>query len=231
MTAALLAALGVAVIGHRLRPRPARCRSIQLVPTAEPTPRPRRSWRRVRRPGREQRATDLAAWCDRLARAVRSGSTLSGAVRTVAPPSAGAAEIDALVLSLRRGAPLADAVAGVVAGADGPIDRDLGVALTVLRACATAGGPAAEPLDRAAAALRARAAELADQRTQSEQSRLSAVVMTALPIGMLALLLATSRSVRDVVVSPAGVVLVVVGIAANLAGWRWMRRIIDGAGR
>lgn len=230
MSTALLAALLVVVLGHRVRPRPERCRALRRSASANATPVVRRPLRRRRRPDRERRADDLAAWCDRLAQAVRSGSTLSMAVRTVAPPSSDGGEVAAVVLALGRGRTLADAVAGI-ATTGRRIDPDVGVAMTVLRACATTGGPAAEPLDRAAATLRARAAELADQRTQSEQSRLSAIVMTALPVAMLGLLLATSPPVREVIVSPTGATLVAVGVAANLVGWRWMRRIIDGATR
>ena len=108
---------------------------------------------------------------------------------------------------------------------------NLDIAVTVLAACATSGGPAAEPLDRAAAVLRGRAAASAERRTQSAQARMSAVVMTVLPVAMLALLIATSGSVRDAVRAPIGLVVIAAGLSLNALGWRWMRRLIDGASR
>ncbi len=133
--------------------------------------------------------------------------------------------VGTIALRAERGLPLSDAVATV------PSRGDLALVLTVIRACAMSGGPAAEPLDRAAAALRARSAELADRRTQSAQARFSAIVMTILPIALLGLLVMTSASVRGVIGTPAGSFVVLVGAALNLAGWRWMRRIIDRAAR
>lgn len=185
------------------------------------------SSRRVRTWGRRTapHPADVAAWCDRLARSVRSGATLTGAVRSTPGPATAPAEFAQLSLALDRGTPLDRAVASTGAGGD------LAVALTVIRACAVTGAPAAEPLDRAATALRARAAESAERRTQSEQARLSAIVMTILPGAMLAILVATSSSVRDVLGSPAGIGIVLAGTAANLVGWRWMRRIVGSAAR
>lgn len=221
--AALMAGAIVVALGHRFRPRPLRCHP----PPAPPMrlPRSRRSrWQRDRRAERADPG-DVADWCDRLARAVRGGNTLTGAIRSVTPPPTAASPVAQIVLALDRGTPLERAAASV------PALTDLAVALTVIRACASTGGPAAEPLDRAAAALRARAAESAERRTQSEQSRLSAVVMTVLPIAMLLVLVATSPSVRYVVLSPPGLLLVGAGSLLNLGGWTWMRRIIDGAAR
>ena len=98
----------------------------------------------------------------------------------------------------------------------------------MLRACAEHGGPPGEPIDRAAATLRGRAADLAERRTHSAQARLSAVVMTWLPIAMLALLLVSSASVRAAVTGPAGLLVVASGAILNFVGWRWMGRIIEG---
>ena len=60
-----------------------------------------------------------------------------------------------------------------------------GLAFTVLRSCARFGGPAAAPLERAAATLRARDAVAAEQQAQSAQARLSARVLTLVPIALL----------------------------------------------
>ena len=163
-----------------------------------------------------------AAWCDDLARAVRSGATLTAALRASTVPAGAEPIMESICLSLDRGQPLVDALRPN--GSDSP---HLDVMLTVLRACAQHGGAAAEPLDRAAATLRARAADQADRLTQSAQARMSAVVMTCLPLAMLALMMLTSGSVRDAVFSPVGLVAVGVGAALNVSGWLWMRRTIN----
>lgn len=219
-TAAVLVGAIVAVVGHMVRPRPERCRP-QPPESARRTPRRPRFRRRAPR----HQTGDIAAWCDRLARSVRGGNPLSIAIRSVDAPVTAAEQFDEIALALERGVPLERAATVTNA------HPDVALVLTVIRACATTGGPAAEPLDRAAGALRARAAESADRRIQSEQSRLSAVVMTVLPIAMLLILVATSPPVRHVVLSPVGLVLVGSGSLLNLGGWTWMRRIISGVAR
>lgn len=231
MIAALLSAACVLLLAHRYRPAAPRRPPAAVTRSGATDPdrdvvaaapaRRVRPWRR--RSGHDP--ADIAAWCDRLARSVRGGATLSGAVRSTVGPTTAPDEFAQLSLALDRGTPLDRAVASAGVGGD------LAVALMVIRACAVTGAPAAEPLDRAAAALRGRAAESAERRTQSEQARLSAIVMTILPGAMLAILVTTSSSVRQVLGSPVGVALVLVGATANLVGWRWMRRIVGSAAR
>ena len=83
-----------------------------------------------------------------------------------------------------------------------------GLAFTVLRSCARFGGPAAAPLERAAATLRARDAVAAEQLAQSAQARLSARVLTLVPVALLALLAITDPKVRAAVATPAGLAVV-----------------------
>jgi tight adherence protein B len=168
----------------------------------------------------------LAAWCDALARALRAGITLRHALCTVAPPECVARQLAPVVLALERGTSVSAALADLHTGAP-----DLDLVVVVLRACAEHGGASAEPIDRAAAALRQRAALAGERRTNSAQARMSALVMTCLPGAMLVLLMATSRSVRGAATSPAGLAALGAGIALNAAGWGWMRRLIARATR
>lgn len=224
MTTALLAAALVVLLGGKLRLRPtARVpdRSTPIVRVSKTSLFERLHTRRPRRAD----PNDVAAWCDGLARAVRSGASLTAALREAERPVAHRDEIADVVLAIERGAPLRDALDVETR------DADLGLALTVVRACAEHGGPPAEPLDRVAATLRARGAARADQRTQSAQARLSAIVMTLLPVVTLGVLLLTSDSVRAVMASPVGALVVAFGGVLNLVGWRWMRHLIAGAAR
>lgn len=219
MIEAICAAIAVIAFGAAVRPRPV---------ARAPEPAERRSRRRFpvrprrrRRRARPVTAGDVAVWCETLARVVRSGSSLTSALRSTEAPESCAVPIGQIVLALDRGRPLADALDVTTAS------PHLNLAIAVLRACALNGGPPAEPLDRAAATLRGRAAASAERQTQSAQARLSAVVMTVLPLAMLLLLLATSATTRAATARPVGLAVVALGAALNLGGWRWMRRIID----
>lgn len=222
MKGALLAVALVIALGAALQPRP-----LPRRPAGTSAPAPRRARQvLVPRPAFRRARTDpieLAAWCDGLARAVRGGATLRHALQTVAPPPAVAPALDPALLALDRGASTVDALDAVE---QAPPHLDL--VLVVLRACARHGGAPAEPIDRAAAALRQRAALLAERASQSAQARMSAAVMTLLPGALLAVLLATSAPVRHAVGTPAGALAVLLGSAANGAGWWWMHRLIRG---
>lgn len=206
---------------------------VVAVMTAWRRPPPRRAVeRRARARTRRRRRTvavppaEVAAWCAEIARVLRAGSTLRVAVVDVEPDDAGLrARTDALRAQLERGAELGTALTQWTA-TDSPAGPHLTLATGVLWACARVGGPAAEPLDRAAATLRARATDEADRAAQSAQARLSARVMTVLPLCALALLSATDGDVRSVLTSPTGMVCVLLGGTLNAVGWWWMHRVI-----
>lgn len=175
---------------------------------------------------RRERTVDpieLAAWCDALARAVRGGAAVRSAFTQVEPPRSVATHHRQVALALERGAPLASAL-----DLPPPIPTHLDLVLVVLRSLALHGGPSSEPLDRAAAALRQRAAIIGERRSQSAQAQLSAIVMTLLPGVLLAVLVATSTGVRGAAMSAAGATVIGVGAVANVVGWWWMRRLIRG---
>lgn len=198
-------------------PPPARSRP----PTPQPTRR--RQLRLGRRHPRSPTPLDLARWCEGVARSLRSGSSLGGAVGETGAPNGLESTCARWANSLGRGMPLRSV--------DPPPDPDVALVAGVLEACAADGGRAAEPLDRAASVLRGRATEADERRTQSAQARWSAVVMTILPLALLGILMVTSSSVRQVVATPAGTLTVALGGLLNVAGWQWLRRLIDRAAR
>ena len=185
-------------------------------------------WRLAPRPARPD-DDHVAEWCEQVARSIRAGSSLGRAVAETGTdvPGAGAAFAPA-VRALRRGRSIAEALGEIDDGAD-PASA-VGLVVPVLTACAELGGPAALPLERAAATLHARSAERAERRTSSAQARLSARVLTTLPVGVLALLALVEPAVRSSVLSGPGVLCVIAGGAFNAAGWCWMTRLIGGAG-
>jgi tight adherence protein B len=232
MIAVALSALAVLLTGVAVRPRPAPRRTQPSAPDAARDTASAAARRRlpslalpVRRRA-EIDPADLAVWCDSLARGLRGGATLHHALRSTPPPAPVVDRLAPALLALERGATVTGALAGIHTGS-----ADLDLVVVVLRACAEHGGAAAEPIDRAATALRQRSALAGERRTQSAQARMSAIVMTILPGAMLAMLLVTSPPVRTTAGTPLGLTVISCGALLNLAGWWWMRRMIEGAGR
>jgi len=162
---------------------------------------------------------DYPGLLDTVARQVRSGSSLTAAA----------------LEAIDRSSPLGDVVDRLVAGSSltealAAVDaRDTDLALTVQALSATAhlGGPVAATLDEAAAVLRERAAARAERRAHSSQARLSARVLTVVPLGFATWSAIASQRTRDVYLSTgAGGICAVCGLVLNLVGWRWMRRIV-----
>ena len=195
-------------------------------PARQPSPpagvRRRFAGRWSRRTGQRGEADDatVAAWCERVAAGVRSGSSLTQAVIDAADQPG--SPFDHIVHAVRRGQPLATAFR------NGPDDPRTAAGLTapVVAACADVGGATAPALERMAEVLLARSAEHAERSTASAQARLSARVMTLVPVGVVGLLVVAEPSIRGILTTPAGVACVVTGTSLDLAGWWWMRRMI-----
>jgi tight adherence protein B len=61
---------------------------------------------------------------------------------------------------------------------------------------------------------------------QAAQARLSAHVLTVVPLAMLLLLLLIDADVRAALQTSIGALCVVIGFVLNAVGWKWMRHII-----
>jgi tight adherence protein B len=224
---AAAAAIVIVIAALPIRPRGRRVDD----PTGRPAPARLAvaaiAWRRQRAAQRPPSARAVAAWCDDLARSVRSGSTLRDALTTVGTDDpAVRSALAPLGLAMSHGASVAEAVRRI----DHP-GQHLALALSVVGTASRIGGPSAAAIDRTAMALRRRAAEVDDRSTQAAQARLSTHVLTALPLLMLAVLAATDADVRTVVASPLGAGCIGAGLALNLVGWWWMGRIVGSAQR
>lgn len=110
-------------------------------------------------------------------------------------------------------------------------DADEAVVLQAMGAAMMLGGPMAATVDAAAAMLREREAIRAEAAAHSAQARLSARVLTAVPLLFAAWSTASSSSFRHSITTPLGATFVVVGGLLNLGGWRWMQRIVTRATR
>lgn len=156
-------------------------------------------------------AGDWAAFLDVTSTEVRSGSSL----------------IAALAHSRARHPALAARVDSFRSGAD----PDLAVVAQSVTAALELGGPVAATLHHGAALLREREAQRAEANAYSAQARLSAKVLTAVPLMFAAWSAATSGTFRQAITSPTGLIAATAGLAANATGWWWMRRIVDKATR
>lgn len=175
----------------------------------------------------------LATWANDLARTLRHGSTLRAALTTELPSDASlAVHTEPLLHWLSRGATVAAACDEwsdqLTQRPQRAADRtDLLVTLSaVLAATAALGGTAAAPLDRFAVTMRQRASDDLERSAQSAQARMSARVLTTVPLAVLALLLLTDGEVRGIITRPAGATLLLTGLALNALGAGWMRRIV-----
>lgn len=154
---------------------------------------------------------------------MRSGRTLSAAVadadEATAPQTL---PFPNVTHHVARGRSLADAFRDV------PADpaTATGLAAPVLATCADLGGAASAPIDRVADVLIARANERDERQTASAQARLSAQVLTIVPIAVAGLLGLVEPSIRHTLATPAGFACVAVGGTLDAVGWCWMRRMI-----
>lgn len=163
----------------------------------------------------------LAALLDDIARRCASGESLRNGFVNALSRSELQPSFAHATHALHGGATIAEALASQPA-----VPPDQALAVHVLRLCAAQGGNVSVSLDRAAATLRERDTLAHERIAQSAQARLSARVLTLLPVGFSVWTLATTPSVRHFVVTPPGLACVALGLALNLTGWRLMNRVI-----
>jgi Flp pilus assembly protein TadB len=193
-------------VSDRLRPGP---RTLQRHPSS-----PRRHSRRE--------VPDYASLLDAIARQVRTGSSLTSAALDEIDRST---PLGGVVDRIGSGSSLTDVLATIDAR-----QPDLALTVQALSATAHLGGPIAATLDEAAAVLRERSGARAERRAHGAQARLSARVLTIVPLAFAAWSALASQRTRDVYLSTAaGGICAMSGLALNVIGWRWMKRIIGPA--
>lgn len=181
----------------------------------------RRRW--LQRTRRTHPTEQWARTFEILARSVRSGSTLDVAIREACSVPQGAA-LAPVVQRLDRGDTVADAVTGAGTSPGNRSDR---FALSTLALTAHHGGELARAFDAASAAMRAELVARAERAAQSAQARMSALVLSALPVAVGIWTALTDARARSVWFDwPLGPTLFGVGLSLNLGGWWWMARIV-----
>lgn len=167
-----------------------------------------KSARFPRRHAAKPSATEWAAFLDTTSTEVRSGSSLIAALAH--------ARIRHPSLSKH------------LESANGT-DPDLAIVSQSVAAVLELGGPVAATLHHGAALLRERAAQRAEATAHSAQARLSARVLTAVPLAFTVWSAASSSTFRHAITSPTGLAAASAGLTSNAIGWWWMRRIVDKA--
>ena len=181
---------------------------------------------RVGRTRRERRfGAALPGALEQVAAELRGGGTVAGAVDRLARSDGPVADdLRRVHVRTRLGLGLSDALEGW------PAEHDaLGVraAAGALAVATTIGGRAADAIDGLASSLRHRLDASAEARALSAQSRLSAVVVGAAPIGYLAFSsLIDPGSVTALVGTGVGRVCLVLGLALEGLAALWIRRIV-----
>ena len=166
----------------------------------------------------------LPAALEAVARSLRSGAALQGAVA-----EAGAATPGPLGADL-TGVARAARTNGIVAALDewGEGRPLPGVRLAVAALClgAETGGAQARAIDGVAATLRQRLATAAEARALASQARASAAVIALAPLAFCGLTSATDPRVAAFLFrSGAGVAVLTAGLLLDTAGALWMARI------
>ncbi len=178
--------------------------------------------RRLRRPA--SRPERLPVVLGDIARGCSSGQSLTASfVANVTAPADSDPLFARTIVALQAGDTIGDALE-----CERPSDPDQLLAIHVLRLCAAQGGNVSESLDRAAATLRERQAGRLERVSQASQARLSAKVLTVLPLAFATWTLLTTPSVQQFIVTPVGVTCVVFGVILNLTGWTLMNHVIRG---
>lgn len=107
-----------------------------------------------------------------------------------------------------------------------PTHHDEAVVVQVLSVAASLGGAVAATVQAGATLLHERAAIRAEARAHAAQARLSARVLTAVPLAFATWNLATSGAFRAAVATPVGALAAGAGVGLSLAGWWWMQHVV-----
>jgi Flp pilus assembly protein TadB len=191
---------------------------------ASPEPRApgRTAPRRRKRRDAVEDALEAQRYLEGVARSVRAGRTLTASFDLVATPG----WLEPVRRRLGRGRTLAQALHDTAPGQRDPPGRHL-VHRTLLTA-ATAGAGPAMVLDHAATLAADRVAARQERRAQAAQARLSATVLTWVPVGVATLAIVGDSDVRRVMLTtPVGLICGGAGGALSMAGRRWIRRITE----
>jgi tight adherence protein B len=175
-----------------------------------------------------RRATDdreLPELLETVARFLRSGSSLSVALREASEELGEPLrrELAIVLAGADHGRPLAESFADWAHASDASARHMVAAAMVIAH---TLGGGAAHTFDALASSLRARAAAQREAEVMAAQARASALVIGVAPFAFAMVIAAVDPSIAGAVVqSGAGQLCLFGGVACELTGLCWIRRL------
>jgi tight adherence protein B len=170
----------------------------------------------------------LAEAIDMLARALRAGHSVVGALETLSQnvPEPAASEFAEVFKQQNIGLPLRDALMRLLDRVPSP---DLRVLVTAILVQKDTGGNLAEILDRTVAVIRDRLRIQGEIRVQTAQGRLTGWILSALPVVMLVLINLVNPGYSSILLhDPLGRKLIYISLGMLTAGTLIIRRIVNG---
>ncbi|MGA0885206.1 MAG: type II secretion system F family protein [Ilumatobacteraceae bacterium] len=160
----------------------------------------------------KQPNTSLSQWSTQTARQLRAGSPIGDVINSTFP------------VELPRDGTTVNRVHRALMSTRSEDERLL---LWVTHSVLVFGIPGGAAFERTADRLRAREQLRHDRELHSAPARLSARSLTALPIAVLVLLVATSSDIRSFMQTRFGIGLLIIGLLFNECGRRTMRSVIS----
>jgi tight adherence protein B len=170
----------------------------------------------------------LAESIDMLARALRAGHSVAGAMEMLAENAQepAASEFEEIFKQQNLGLPLRDALMQLL---DRVPSADLRVLVTAILVQRDTGGNLAEILDRTVFVIRERLRIQGEIQVQTAQGRLTGWILSALPVVMLVLLNLLNPGYSSVMLSdPFGRKLIYASVGMMAVGTLIIRRIVNG---
>jgi tight adherence protein B len=161
-----------------------------------------------------------------LAAAVRSGASLTQAIRYAATEAASPVREDLahLVERLDTGIALDHALGTWAADRPTP---NVELVVGALELHRRSGGDLPAVLDQVAGAIRDRVSITREVRSLTAQARMSAWILGLLPVGFFAFLWLTSRrDIEGALSTPVGIACVVGGLVLELGAFVWIRKLL-----
>jgi tight adherence protein B len=170
----------------------------------------------------------LAESIDMLARALRAGHSVAGAMEMLATNAQepAASEFGEIFKQQNLGLPMRDALMQLL---DRVPSADLRVLVTAILVQRDTGGNLAEILDRTVFVIRERLRIQGEIQVQTAQGRLTGWILSALPVVMLVLLNVLNPGYSSVMLSdPFGRKLIYASVGMMAVGTLIIRRIVNG---
>jgi tight adherence protein B len=183
----------------------------------------------ARRADRRPDRVDAAAVIEALAASLTSGASLAQAVTATRgrdPHAPVTVALAPVAEAVEQGAP---AQAALDRWALDVGDRNLTLVVDSLAVAGSSGGSQARALAGVGRTIRERDALAREVRALGSQSRTSAIVLAVTPLAFTAVVaVADQRVAAFLLTTVPGLACLVVGATADVVGWCWMRRLVDG---